>query len=156
MTEWTIVLSFITFGLLLLIVEVLFIPGTTLVGVGGVACILIGIALSFRYFGNETGWLTLAGAMSASGGLFYLAFRTKAWNRFTLTTSIDSRANEIGHLKFTLGMEGKALSALRPSGKGEFGTEIAEVRTLGEYVDSGAAIRIIRILPNQIIVEIIK
>jgi membrane-bound ClpP family serine protease len=153
MTEWAIVISLVSFGLLLLVVEVIFIPGTTIVGVGGVVCILIAITLSFKYFGSEGGWMTLAGSMVASGGLFYLAFRTKAWNRFTITTSIDGRANEIETSKFILGMEGKAISALRPSGKGEFENHIVEVRTLGDYVDSGTPIRIIRILPNQVLVE---
>jgi membrane-bound ClpP family serine protease len=156
MNEWAIVISLITFGLLLLIVEVIFIPGTTIVGVGGVILVLIGIVLAFKYFGGETGWITLAGVTVASGGLLFYAFRTNAWNRFTISTSIDSRANEIELSKFTLGMHGRAISALRPGGKGEFENNIVEVRTLGDYVDSGSAIRIIRVLPNQIIVEIIN
>lgn len=156
MAEWTIVISLVLFGLLLVIVEVIFIPGTTLVGVLGFISMIIGVILAFRYFGDETGWLTLGGATAASGVLLYVAFRTNVWRRFAINTSIDSKVNEIEALNFVVGMEGTALSALRPIGKGEFGNNVAEVRTLGDYVEAGRRIRIIKVLTNQIVVEIIN
>jgi membrane-bound ClpP family serine protease len=156
MAEWTIVISLVLFGLLLVIVEVIFIPGTTLVGVLGFISMIVGVIFAFRYFGNETGWIALGGATAASGVLFYIAFRTNVWRRFAINTSIDSKVNEVEALKFGVGMEGTALSALRPFGKGEFGNNVAEVRTLGDYVEAGRRIRIIKVLTNQIIVEIIN
>ncbi len=156
MAEWSIVLFLIVVGLALVVVEIFFIPGTSLVGIVGFICMTIGVVLSFHYFGSEVGWLTLAGATSGSGLCFYLAFRTNAWRRFTLTTSLDGRANEVDLKKFTVGMIGIAKSALRPMGNGEFGSNIIEVRTMGEYADAGTPIRIVRLLHNQVIVEIIR
>lgn len=156
MAEWSIVILLVLLGLALVIVEVIFIPGTTLVGVGGFISIIVGIILSFKYFGAETGWLTLGASTAASGGLLYVAFRTDVWKRFALNTSIDSKVNEIEQIKFVAGMEGMALSALRPIGKGEFGGNTAEVRTVGEYVAAGSRIRIVKVSSTQIIVEIIN
>jgi membrane-bound ClpP family serine protease len=156
MAEWTIVISLVLFGLLLVIVEVIFIPGTTFVGVAGFVCMIVGVILAFGYFGGETGWITLGGATAASGILIYIAFRTNVWRRFAINTSIDSKVNEIEGQKFMVGMEGVALSALRPIGNGEFGSNVAEVRTLGEYVEAGSRIRILKVSTNQIIVQIIN
>jgi membrane-bound ClpP family serine protease len=156
MNEWIIVITLVLLGLALVIVEVIFIPGTTLVGVAGLVCLIVGILLSFRYFGSETGWLTLGGSTAASGVLLYTAFRTDVWRRFALKGSIDSKVNEIEVQNFFIGMEGVALSALRPMGKGEFGNITTEVRTNGEYVDAGKPIRVVKVSSNQIIVEIIN
>lgn len=156
MAEWTLVICFVLFGLLLVVVEVIFIPGTTVVGIAGFISMIVGIILSFKYFGGETGWLTLGGAATASGVLLYVALRTNVWRRFAINSSIDSKVNEVEALKFAVGLEGLALSALRPMGKGEFGGNVAEVRTMGEYVEAGSRIRIVKVSINQIIVEIIN
>ena len=133
-------------GLALVIIEVIFIPGTTLVGVAGFVSMVIGIVLSFSYYGAETGWLTLGGSTAVSGVVLYLSFRTNVWKRFALNSSIDSKVNEVEKINFIVGLEGLALSALRPVGKGEFGGNVTEVRTGGEYVDAGESIRIVKIL----------
>jgi membrane-bound ClpP family serine protease len=156
MAEWTIVICFVLFGLLLVIVEVIFIPGTTVVGIAGFISMIVGIILSFKYFDAETGWLTMGGATAVTGVLMYIALKTNIWRRFAINSSIDSKVNEVEAIKFAVGMEGKAVSALRPIGKGEFGGNVAEVRTQGEYVEAGSRIRIIRVSVNQIIVEIIN
>jgi membrane-bound ClpP family serine protease len=153
MAEWSIVILLVLLGLILVIVEVIFIPGTTLVGVAGFVCMIVGIILSFRYFGAETGWLTLGGSTAASGVFLYISFRTNVWKRFALKSTIDSRVNEVERMNFIVGLEGLALSALRPAGKGEFGGNVAEVRTSGEYIDAGESIRIIKVSTNQILVE---
>lgn len=156
MAEWTIIILLVLFGLALIIVEVIFIPGTTFVGIIGFVSLVVGIVLSFKYFGTEAGWITLGGSTAASGILVYIAFRTNTWERFALKSSIDSKVNEIEKANFVVGLEGLALSALRPIGKGEFGGNVAEVRTNGEYVDAGESIRIVQVSVNQIIVEKIK
>jgi membrane-bound ClpP family serine protease len=153
MAEWSIVILLVLLGLVLVIVEVIFIPGTTLVGVAGFVSMVVGIIFSFKYFGAETGWLTLGVSTAISGIFLYLSFRTNVWKRFALKASIDSKVNEIEATMFVVGMEGIALSALRPVGKGEFGGNVAEVRTNGEYIEAAESIRIIRVSSNQIIVE---
>jgi membrane-bound ClpP family serine protease len=154
--EWATVISLILFGLVLIVVEVIFVPGTTLVGVAGFVFLVIGVALSFRYFGREMGWTTVGGSAVVSGLIVYYAFKANVWGKFALKTSIDSRVNEVQQDKFKVGTEGIAVSALRPIGKADFNDALAEVKTLGEYVESGARIRIIKVSSNQIIVESIN
>jgi membrane-bound ClpP family serine protease len=153
MIEWMTVISLILFGLALLVAEIIFVPGTTLVGLFGFIFLVVGVSLSFNYFGREIGWITVGGSAVAAGVLVYFAFKSNLWGRFSLKSSNDGKVNE-GELDgLAAGEEGTAISALRPSGKAELKNKMFEVRTQGAYVDSGTRIRIIKILSNQIIVE---
>ncbi len=153
MIEWITIGSLLFFGLGLVIIEIIFVPGTTLVGVFGFLLLTIGVGLTFKYFGSEVGWTTLGITAVASGGVLYYAFTTNVWGRFSLKSSIDSKVNEGEQDELKEGMEGIALSALRPIGKAELNNKTFEVKTLGKYLDSGSRVRIIKILSNQIIVE---
>ena len=140
MFEWATVISLILFGLVLIVVEIVFVPGTTLVGVLGFFFLIVGIGLSFHYFGNNLGWITVGGSGVASGLILYLSFKANVWKRFALKTTLQNKVNE-GELEgLHPGQEGVALSALRPVGKAEMGSRTYEVKTLGGYVSTGTKI----------------
>ena len=151
--EWVTVISLILFGLALVIVEIIFIPGTTVVGLLGFVFGAVGVGLSFRYFGAEIGWITLGSTGAVSGLVLYYAFKSDVWSRFALKSSIDGKVNEGALATFQPGQEGVAVSALRPIGKAELSNRTIEVKTQGEYVEPGTKIRIVRIMSNSVIVE---
>lgn len=153
MVEWITVISLILFGLFLIIAEIIFVPGTTIVGILGFLFIIVGVGLSFSYFGSETGWTTVGVSAAFSGLILYYSFKTNIWGRFSLKSSINSKVNEGDLDLLTVGMEGQAVSALRPIGKASLGDKIYEVKTLGGYLDSGSPVRVLKIISNQIIVE---
>ena len=153
MVEWITVLSLVVFGLALIIAEIIFVPGTTVVGLVGFAFLVVGTALSFRYFGSAMGWATTGGTAVVSGVVLYLSFKANVWGRFSLKSTSTSKVNEGELSTITLGAEGTTLSALRPSGKAELDHKTYEVRTMGNYVESGTKIRVMKIQANQIIVE---
>lgn len=153
MVEWITVISLILFGLFLVVAEIIFVPGTTLVGIVGFIFLITGIGFSFNYFGSETGWIIVGVTSVASGLILYYSFKVNVWSRFSLKSSIDSKVNEGELDALTVGAEGETVSALRPIGKAEIENKMYEVKTLGEYLDSGSKIRVIKIVSNQIIVE---
>jgi len=153
MIEWFTVISLILFGLILLVVEIIFIPGTTVVGLVGFVIMAVGVGLSFNYFGSTTGWSTMAGASVTSGLVLYYSFKSNVWGRFALKSTSSSKVNEGEVEELSPGQEGIALSALRPVGKAELANRTYEVKTIGSFVDAGTKIRIIKILSNQIFVE---
>ncbi len=153
MVEWFTVLSLILFGLALIVAEIIFVPGTTLVGIVGFVLLVLGAGLSFRYFGTSTGWAVTGGTAVASGVILYYAFKANVWGRFSLKSTSTSKVNEGEMSTIITGAEGIALSALRPSGKAELGNKTYEVRTMGNYIESGTRIRVMQIMSNQIIVE---
>ena len=152
--EWTVVGTLILLGLLLLVVEILFVPGTTLVGLLGFILVIVGCSLSFTYFGAKTGWITVGSSAVLSGLALYLSFRSNLWFRFALKSTSKGTATEQVEGKVAIGEEGRTLSSLRPSGKAEFNQGIFEVRTFGKYADPGTTVRVVQVESNQIIVEI--
>src|SRR5579872_5978528 len=94
MIEWTTVIALVFLGLVLLVVEIIFVPGTTLVGVLGFVFIILGVGLSFRYFGSEMGWITIGVTSVASGAILYYSFSANVWRKFSLKSSSTSKVNE--------------------------------------------------------------
>jgi membrane-bound ClpP family serine protease len=153
MIEWITVISLVFLGLALIVGEIIFVPGTTLVGVVGFGFLIVGVGLSFRYFGNETGWITVGVTSVLSGAILYYSFSANVWGKFSLKTSSEGKVNEGELDELKVGTEGQTLSALRPVGKAELNNKTFEVKTLGEYLESGKRVRVIKILSNQIFVE---
>lgn len=153
MVMWTIVISLLLIGLLLLVVEVIFIPGTTVVGILGVIFSITGVIISYRHFGDETGFYILLSTLVATGGALFYSFKSGTWERFSLKESNRGKVNEGMTDKLSVGDEGISISALRPVGKAEFKNEIFEVKTLGAYVESQKKVRIIEISIQHVIVE---
>lgn len=153
MIMWIVILSLLLIGLALILVELVFIPGTTLVGLLGLIFTVVGIVISYDHFGSDIGFYFLIGTLLTTLiGLFY-SFRTGAWTKFSLKTSIDSKVNEGITQQLKVGDEGVSVSTLRPMGKAEFQSEVFEVKTLGNYVEQGQKVKIIQIQYNQIVVE---
>lgn len=156
MITWIAILSLIVIGLALLVIELIFIPGTTFVGIIGLVCVLSGIYLTFNTFGSAIGWITTGGASIFSAGVFIYAFKSGAWSKFALKQSIDSKVNQGSPILAKVGDEGIARSALRPIGKGEFNNEMIEVRSLGDLIPADSKIKIIKVKKREIIVELIN
>ncbi len=153
MLMWLAITALIVAGVALLIVEVIFIPGTTIVGILGLLFILAGILVGYREFGSTTGNYILLGTSIVAVGAIYVSFRKGAWKKFSLNTSIDSKVNEGMVSELVAGVEGITVSALRPMGTAEFNGKIVEVKTNGDYLAPGTPIKIVLIQSNDILVE---
>lgn len=153
---WLVIAALILAGLLLIIVEIVFIPGTTVVGLLGLVFTIVGIVFSYNHFGSEVGFYVLLGTTLSSAAALYLSFRKGAWKKFSHHSSIDSKVNEGMADHLTAGEEGTSVSALRPMGSAEFNGKIFEVKTNGEFVNNGVKIRIVKIRSNDILVEPIQ
>lgn len=150
---WIIIISLLAIGLGLIIVELVFIPGTTVVGLLGLIFTIVGIVISYNHFGNNTGFYILMGTSVTTLVALFYSFRSGAWTRFSLKSSMNNKVNEGMLNQLSVGDEGTTRSALRPMGTAEFGNQQYEVRSLGSFVESGSRIKIVQILSNQIIVE---
>jgi membrane-bound ClpP family serine protease len=83
----------------------------------------------------------------------YFSFKSEVWQRFALTQTISSRVNDEQKFLLSVGDQGKALSALRPSGKAAFQGGEIEVHSLGNFIDAGCRIKVSSIAANQVYVE---
>lgn len=150
---WILIIALIVIGLALIIVEVVFVPGTTLVGILGVIFLGAAVMSSYRNFGSEVGFYVLLGTAGVTAVTLMLSFRSQAWLKFANKSSIDSRVNEGSTQSLQVGDEGTAVSTLKPMGKVQFESGQFEVKTLGDYVDVGTKVTIVHLEGNQIIVK---
>jgi len=150
---WIFIIALLIIGLALIVLEVVFVPGTTIVGIVGVIFLGAAIMSSYRNFGTETGHYVFAGTAVVTAVTLFFSFRSEAWSRFANKSAIKSKVNEGLTEGLSLGQQGVAISTLKPIGKVRFNEREFEVKTLGDYVDVGTKVTIVHLQENQIIVK---
>jgi len=156
MAEWFMVGLLIFLGIGLVIVEVLFVPGTTVVGILGFISAVVGVYLGFVYYGSTVGGWILTGTTITFAAALYFGFRGNTWDRFSLKDTNTGKFNEGYSSSLKVNDKGVTLSNLRPMGKAEFGDKEYEVRTFGNFIESATPIEIVKIEGNKIYVEPLK
>ncbi|UOQ73484.1 hypothetical protein MUN79_05990 [Hymenobacter cellulosilyticus] len=151
--DWISIALLLLFGLLFLVAEVLFIPGTTLVGLVGFALLAIGIWFGYRDLGSTGGHITLVTAAVLAGIVVYIGLRPKNLHRFALTDVNNTSVRDARRPDVEPGTVGRTLSALRPAGTALFDDDRREVVTRGEFLASGTPVRVLGIEQNRIVVE---
>jgi len=154
-------------GVILLVIELLYIPGFGLVGALGILCILGSLFLSLM--GRVELWtidevsrgitqVGLAIIVSFILGIILLKTlpRVGAWNRLILQK--EARTEEgfrssPSEYEDLVGATGVALSLLRPAGTGQFGDKRIAVVTEATYIPKGAAIKVIAVEGNRVVVR---
>jgi len=151
--EWLILLSLILLGLVLVLVEILFIPGTTVVGILGIIVGIIGLIYAFLTFENQ---LAL-GISGLSIGLHLAAvwygFSSGLWRKFSLKSTQSGGAYDGRTKGLEVGMEGKAVSDIKPIGKAVFHGEWYEVKSEAGFIEVGATVVISKLEHNTISVK---
>jgi len=150
---WLAIVILLLIGVLLIITELIFIPGTTIFGIAGLVLSAAGVIMSFINFGTATGLMVLGTAFIVILLLLLISFRSNTWDNLSLKSASTSRVNDEEKNNLWKGDVGTALSTLRPIGKAEFNERIFEVSTLGQYLEAGTKIRIIAIRDSRIFVE---
>ncbi len=140
-------------GLLLIVIEIVFIPGTTIVGIFGGLLSAYSIVKAYMEFGVETGHAFLLGNIIAGAVILIICFRSGVWSKFANNSVSEGKAIEDLDQELTIGDEGATLSDLRPIGKAEFKDKIYEVQTLGAFCNHPSKIIIIDISRHKIIVQ---
>lgn len=140
-------------GLLLVLTEIIFVPGTTIVGVLGIVFSALGVIYSFIYFGGDTGWLILGSTILVNLVVLILGFRSGMWDRFALKETMISRSYDDRLLGLEVGQQGKTISDLKPYGKAEFGNKIYEVKSESGFISPNTIIYIEKLETNRIIIK---
>ena len=140
------------FGLLFLAAEVVFIPGTTVVGLLGFCLLAVGIWLGYRDLGPPMAHYALVGVAALAGLIVYIGLRPKNLARVALHEVNTASVRDVRRPDVLPGTVGQALSALRPAGTVLFGDERREAVTRGELVPAGSAVRVLGIEQNRIVV----
>ena len=148
-----IISSLLIIGLILLMVEMLFIPGTTIVGFLGFLVSIAGVVFAFLKFDYNTAlWITAGAAVVNLGAVWY-GFSSGVWNKFSLKSSMQGGAFDGRTAGLQVGMKGKAISDIKPFGKGIFGDIMYEVKSEEGFIEVGKNVEIVKIDQNKILVK---
>ena len=148
---WIIIL--ILLGFLLLLLELLVIPGVGVAAIGGFAMLGIAVWQTYAQYGSVAGSWTLAGVVVASIVLIWFALRAKTWNRAALKSEISGKADGQPDVPIQIGDKGVTTSRLAPAGKALINGDYFEVRTFGELIDPDKNIEVVKIDHRTIYVK---
>jgi len=87
------IISLSILGLLLIIAEIILIPGIFVAGTLGLVSIGAACWLAFDGFGPDAGYITIAANAVLAVVCAVLSLRSKTWKKLSLHTEIDSRTD---------------------------------------------------------------
>lgn len=148
----TTIILLLSAGVVLLVIDIIFVPGMIL-GILGALFMIAGIITAYLSEGETAGHISLGVSIVSIILMLIYAFKTDVWSKFALNSTIGSKVNDESKVLVSPGDEGMAISALRPSGKAEINGEIFEVFTQGNYCSAGQKIKVIGISNGKVSVE---
>jgi len=158
-------------GIILLVIELLLIPGFGITGVAGIILIVASLILSMQGFvipkydyqrkimkinaivvlsslvGALIGFTVLARFLPKIGVFSALMLKAEQKPEEGFVVQDEEEKNKL------VGGQGIAVTPLRPSGKAKIGDELYDVQTDGEYVEKGTRIEVIEVSGNRIVVK---
>lgn len=149
---WPVIIILILIGLLMLILEILVLPGGV-AGVVGFCLMIAGIWTAYVNEGALAGNITLVVTLAVNiFGLVY-ALRSNTWKKAMLSAKIDGKVNVVNPTELKVGDFGRTISRCAPMGKALFQDKFYEVSTNTEFIDQDVEIEIIKIDGKKIIVK---
>ena len=143
----------ILLGILLLVLEILVLPGL-IAGIIGGLFLLAAISWTFKSYGTTAGIYTSIATIALALLAIYIGLKSKVWNRFSLKNSMkESKVNEIDVDVVKEGNEAITVSALRPMGTIMIGDMKVEAQSNGELIPGNTRVIILRVLQNKVLVK---
>ncbi|MBQ7222158.1 MAG: NfeD family protein [Bacteroidales bacterium] len=149
------IILLILLGIILILAELLLIPGGIVTGVLGV-CSLAGASVySFIHFGNVAGTITVLITVAALAVIIFYALRDKTWKKATLNTEIkakvDSNPAEKG---IEPGMPGVTVTRLNPVGRVRLADKLdVEAQSEDGLIDPQCEIVVSRVEEDKVFVK---
>ncbi|MBK9399381.1 MAG: NfeD family protein [Bacteroidetes bacterium] len=142
----------ILFGILLIVLEILIVPGF-IVGIAGAVFVVMGIGWTWQVYGSTAGIIVALISIFVTGLSIWSALRTSFWKKFSLRDKLEGRMNVIDESRVKAGDRGEAVSSLRPMGTVRVNGERYEAATEGRMVPPNYPIIVIRVEGNKLIVK---
>jgi membrane-bound ClpP family serine protease len=150
---WTVIASLIIVGLLLILLEILVIPGSGVAGIFGFVLMFIGVWMSYDHHGTPTGHYVLGATILLNLVALSYALRSKSWDKAMLKTTVSGKVNEIEPDQVKPGDTGITTSRCAPTGKAIINGQYFEVFARSEFLTQDTPIEVIRVERNKIFVK---
>jgi membrane-bound ClpP family serine protease len=149
----SVVLAVIVLGVILILLEILVIPGITVAGISGSIFAFGGVVAAFYYHGNMVGLLCLAVSIIVIAISLWILMKTGNSSWMSLSKTVEGRSSESMKERYCVGDIGATITRLNPVGKAEINGNLVEVNSLGGFLDEGVDIKVVEVKANSIIVS---
>ena len=150
---WWIVVTLLVLGVILMLVEMLLVPGIGIAGFLSLGSLGVACWYAFTAISSAAGWWTTLAAVLLLGVMIFFALRAKTWRRFELKTEMTSQmGTEAAGVHG--GDRGVAYTRLAPLGTGRFGELSCEVKSYdNKMVAAGTPLEVVAIEENKPLVK---
>ena len=148
-----IIILLVLIGVVLIILEIFFLPGITVAGFSSLIFFGGGIYYAFVNLGTTAGYVTIVASVVAGVVGIIWFMRSKSLDRISLKTDIDSVIPTQVNDSIKVGDEGIALSRLNPMGTVLIGTVQVEGKTREDFIDEGSSVIVERVERTSVIVR---
>lgn len=149
------IITLILLGLLLVLAEILIIPGVGIAGVLGLLAMGGSCAYAFMEMSNVTGIIVTSVNAVLLVALTIWVLRAQTWKRLSLETNIDSKA-VVPEVEVSVGDKGRSVTRLAPMGTVRFGDNSLEVTSMEGLIDPGMDVQVVAIEDAKIYVSIVN
>ena len=136
-------------GLVMVILEVFFLPGITIAGISAVLFFVGAVFYAFM----QLGYITIAVSVIVTIVGIVIFIRSRSLDRMALKTTIDSVAPTLVSDQIKVGDEGVTLSRLNPMGSVLINDVTVEARTREDFIDEDTPVVVEKVDRTTVIVQ---
>lgn len=150
----TLIIALIIIGVLLVVAELVLLPGLSVAGIGALICYGIAIYFGFSTYGTNGGLIVIGSILILSVIATVLSLRARTWHKLALTQEIDGKSQIQPQDTLKIGDRGVTVTRLAPMGKVTIDGETYEAKSLGNiYLDPQQEIEIVGFENFNVIVK---
>ena len=139
---WLIILLFVL-AIVLIFVELVFIPGFGIAGILSLGCVGVAIFLSYSNFSTAVGHVVTAISLVLFISVLVFALKSGTWSRVSLHETVSSTVNDNPFEGVALGDCATTISRLAPIGRVAIGQQQFEAKVQSGYIDAGQKVEVI-------------
>ena len=150
------IIALVISALLLLLVELFVIPGSSLAAILSAICLTWAVAYAFINISALAGIITLIIALILGSCVLITFMRSKTLDKVALTEEVSSTVDRSVAAQVQVGDKGYAVTRLALIGNAEINGHVVEVRSADGFLNEKTPVVVTCVRDNEIIVQKIK
>lgn len=150
------IIALVISALLLLLVELFVIPGSSLAAILSAICLTWAVAYAFINISALAGIITLIIALILGSCVLITFMRSKTLDKVALTEEVSSTIDRSVAAQVQVGDKGYAVTRLALIGNAEINGHVVEVRSADGFLNEKTPVVVTCVTDNEIIVQKIK
>ena len=147
------IIALVISALLLLLVELFVIPGSSLAAILSAICLTWAVAYAFINISALAGIITLIIALILGSCVLITFMRSKTLDKVALTEEVSSTVDRSVAAKVQVGDKGYAVTRLALIGNAEINGHVVEVRSADGFLNEKTPVVVTCVTDNEIIVQ---